>query len=567
MNLKLLYSILIVSLFSGMPCSWAQGWEWAKSAGGAVNENATAVVTDASGNVYVTGTFSSASVQFGSFTLTNTNVGFTDIFLVKYAPGGNVLWASSAGGSDNDYATSLSLDARGNIYVTGYFYSQTIAFGSTTLSNDTNNATCDIYVAKFNSSGSPAWANSAGGTQNDQAASVKADAAGNVVLTGNFASKYLIFGTDTVKNPVATAADVFVIKYDSTGGFVWATNSGGIGDNYGLAITTDAADNIFVSGGFNSTNITFDDSILVNTVAGTDDIFLAKYNAAGTIQWVRGATGSNDDVANALATDASGNVYMTGQFESSTLVFNTFTLNNTGGGYDAFTVKYNASGTPIWAGSIGTGTPGNIITSNYGYSLALDDTNVIIAGNFGNSSVTFGSSTLTDDGASGQYNLFIAKYNSSGAALWANTTGTGGSFANGVATDASGDIYLTGNFSDSSFLFGNNLLLNASNTGTTDMFLAKYILTPLSVANVNLQPYKMALYPNPAEDNINVVFNGEGYNSITVYDCVGRTVYQQQLSGSEQAVVINTSEFTDGVYFVRAMHGDNMANATFVVRK
>jgi len=563
MNLRLLCCAFIILSFSGMSHAMAQGWLWAKSAGGTGNENATAVATDTAGNIYVTGTFSSATVTFGSVTLTNTASGFRDIFLVKYAPSGSVLWATSAGGSSDDYATTLSLDAWGNICLGGYFYSPSIAFGTTTLTNYIDSATCDFFVTKFNSSGAVVWAKGAGGRLNDQVSSIKTDATGAILLTGYFESQYLIFGIDTVKNPVPLAADVFVIKYDSSGNFIWGNNSGGFGDNYGNAITTDASNNVFVAGVFNSPTITFGDSVLTNSGTGTDDIFLVKYNRSGALLWARQATGSNDDVANALATDASGNVYCAGAFASTTLSFSTNVVTNTGGGYDAFVAKYNTSGSPLWATSIGT-----VTDNTYSYLLTLDAaSNIIVAGNFGSSSVSFGSSTLTND-VPGTYDLFIAKYNSSGTALWANSNGGGGAIAGGVATDAAGDIYLAGNFSDSAFSFGENVLLNSSaHTGTTDMFLAKYILTSLSIANVSSQASKIVLYPNPAEDKINVVLNGAGYNSLSVYDCTGRSVYQKQLAGNEQIVEVNISNLTDGVYFVRAMQGDNMANATFVIRK
>ena len=564
MNLRLLCLIFILCSFACIPHTNAQGWIWAKSAGGSGNEIAMATATDAGGNVYVTGSFSSATVTFGSFTLTNTAAGFTDIFLVKYDQNGNVVWASSAGGSDNDYATSLSLDAWGNIYVGGYFYSPTMPLGTTTLTNEIDSAesTCDLFVVKYNSSGNPTWAQRAGGTYNDQVNAVKADAAGNVVVTGNFESKYLIFGTDTITNPVPSASEVFVIKYDSSGTYLWANGTGGFQDNNAYAITTDAANNIFVAGYFSSPTISFGDTTLTNTGTGTDDIFLVKYNNSGIVQWARNANGANDDIATALGTDASGNIYLTGTFASTTLLFNTATLTNTGGNYDAFAAKYNTSGGVVWAKSIATGT-----TSNYTYSLALDDTaNLIIAGNFGSGSITFGTSTITNSNT-GYYDLFIAKYNSSGTSLWANTTGAGGSNANGVATDQSGDIYLTGAFSDSAFYFGSNELLNAVHTGSTDMFLAKYDLLLLKTVNVIAPAYALALYPNPAEDMINVTLNGAGYNNISVYDGMGRIIYQQQLTGNETTLKINTSNLADGVYFLHALHGDASENATFVIRK
>ena len=563
MNLRLLWIVFIVFSFTGMPKGIAQGWLWAKSAGGTSNESATAITADTSGNVYLTGSFSSPNVTFGSVMLTNNSTsGNTDIYIVKYDPNGNVLWAKSAGSSDEDYATSIALDAWGNIYVAGFFYSTSITFGTTTLTNDSTTATSDVYVVKYSPSGNVIWARKAGGTMDDRINAVTTDVAGNVIVTGSFESKYLIFGTDTVKNPLVATDDVFVIKYDSSGNFVWATGSGQVGDNFGYAITTDASNNIFVAGSFNSSSISFGSSVLSNSGTGTDDMFLVKYNSSGTVAWATRATGKNNDMATALGTDATGNIYVSGRFASDTMFFNSTALINSGA-YDAFIAKYNTTGHVVWAKSISTGT-----TINYAYSLSVDDTaNVIIAGNFGNGTITFGASTITNSNA-GTYDLFIAKYDSLGNAQWANTTGGAGSVANGVAKDVTGNIYLSGNYSDSSFYFGTNLLLNAGiNTGTTDMFVAKYSQGATIVVNVTSPAYGIALYPNPADGIINVALTGSGYNSIAVYDCLGRPVYTSQLTGNEKAVKINTADFKDGVYILRTIHGSTTESTTFVIRK
>jgi hypothetical protein len=114
-------------------------WIWAKRAGGTNFDYGYSVCNDASGNVFVTGTFSSQNITFGSYTLTKTGAGYsTDIFLVKYDSQGNVLWAKSAGGTSDDSGESVCVDTNGNVFVTGYFKSSTITFGSYILSNAGN---------------------------------------------------------------------------------------------------------------------------------------------------------------------------------------------------------------------------------------------------------------------------------------------------------------------------------------------------------------------------------------------------------------------------------------------
>src|SRR5690606_8330373 len=122
-----------------------------KSADGIYGDGGYGISTDANGNVLVTGFFGSPSITFGSTTLTNaSSTGKDELFIVKYDPNGNVLWAKSAGGINGDWGNSISTDANGNVLLTGYFSSSSITFGSTTL---TNAGSYDIFIAKYDSSG------------------------------------------------------------------------------------------------------------------------------------------------------------------------------------------------------------------------------------------------------------------------------------------------------------------------------------------------------------------------------------------------------------------------------
>ena len=151
---RFLFSFLffVLVILSGVE-AYAQTWLWAKSAVGTIWDEGNSVSTDASGNVYVTGYFQSATITFGSITMTNSNSGWEEIFIVKYDSSGNALWAKSAGGSGNDYGQFVSIDANGNVFITGYFDSPQITFGSTILTNSTPTSTPfgydnDIFIAR-----------------------------------------------------------------------------------------------------------------------------------------------------------------------------------------------------------------------------------------------------------------------------------------------------------------------------------------------------------------------------------------------------------------------------------
>lgn len=318
---------------------------WAKSAIGSANEVGQSVSTDESGNVLVTGYYNSPSITFGTTTLTNS--GEQDIYVVKYDAAGNVLWAKSSGGLYDDRGASISTDASGNIFITGYFESASISFGTTTLTN-ANITKADIFIAKYDASGNELWAKSAGALAPDYGQSIAADLTGNVLVTGFFSSPSITF--DTVTLTKISSDDIFVVKYDASGNVLWAKSAGGSAFDNAFGICTDAGGNVLVTGIFTSPILTFDAIALTHT--GGSDIFVAKYDASGNVMWAKTAQGLNEERGESISTDNAGNVLLAGSFTSPTLKFGTITLTNQGSN-DIYIVKYDVSGNVIWAKSVG----------------------------------------------------------------------------------------------------------------------------------------------------------------------------------------------------------------------
>jgi hypothetical protein len=146
---------------------------WMKGAKGKAGDYPYGIATDAVGNSYVTGSFTSDTLSFGSFDLINVNPGQRDIFIAKYDPNGNALWAKSAGGSTTDEAYSITIDALGNSYITGYFASPTIVFGTFTL---TQTGLKDMFLAKYDMNGNIQWAKNPSGNDWDCGRSITIDA-------------------------------------------------------------------------------------------------------------------------------------------------------------------------------------------------------------------------------------------------------------------------------------------------------------------------------------------------------------------------------------------------------
>jgi hypothetical protein len=382
---------------------------WAKSAGGTGNDAGWGISTDNIGNIFITGTFSSPTITFGSTTLTNSGGG-DDIFVVKYDPSGNVLWAKSEGGTNQDVVSEISTDISGNIIVIGAFASTSISFGSTILTNSGSVVTSDIFVVKYDPSGNILWAKSAGGTSNDGGWGISNDASGNIVVNGSFSSSTITFGATTLTNK--GDADIFVVKYDPSGNVLWAKSEGGIYDEglYSSGNSTDAIGNIFITGEFTSPTVSFGSTTLTNSGSlATSDIYIVKYDPSGNVLWAKSAGEKMNDFGYDLSSDASGNVIITGGFASSSITFGATTLTKIGGSLayynDFFVVKYDPSGNTLWAKSAG-GT-GN----DFGWAVSTDVIgNILVTGIFDSPTITFGATTLTRSGGS---DMFVAKLSSS----------------------------------------------------------------------------------------------------------------------------------------------------------
>ena len=250
---------------------------------------------------------------------------------------------------------------------------------------------------------------------------------------------------------------------------VYAGYIGGSGYDRGKGIAVDAAGNAYVTGETASTAATFPETVGPDlTHNGTTDAFVAKVNAAGTALVYAGYIGgSSNDCGHGIAVDAAGNAYVTGETESTQATFpdgdgfGTLTgpdLTYNGGATDAFVAKVNAGGTALlYAGYIGGSSGDSEGNTDYGRGIAVDAAgNAYVTGFTDSNEATFpdgdGFGTLTgpdltyNGGSEGWGDAFVAKVNSSGNALvYAGYIGgSSDDQGNGIAVDAAGNAYVTG---------------------------------------------------------------------------------------------------------------------------
>ena len=172
----------------------------------------------------------------------------------------------------------------------------------------------------------------AGGTSSDIGYGVAVDGSGNVYVTGKLRDT-ASFGTTNLTS--AGVEDIFVAKYNGSGVLQWVQKAGGTSEDVGLGVAVDGSGNVYVTGYFEGA-VTFGTTNL--TSEGGNDLFVAKYNGSGVLQWVQKAGGANFDRGNGIAVDGTGNVYVTGNFQS-TASFDTTTLSSSAGSWDIFVAR------------------------------------------------------------------------------------------------------------------------------------------------------------------------------------------------------------------------------------
>ena len=402
---------------------------WATMIGGNSTSTPFMITSDIYGNTIISGYYIASTLFFYnasgsgvSRTQSIPNIDkSTNYFIAKYNTSGACVWVTNmTTGNLSRVATSLrnsiSTDSFGNIFVAGNTnYSTGITNGrkmslfsvsgsGTTHTLPLTNANKErMFLARYNPSGGCVWVTSIGVDGHGYMTGITSDAYGNTFLTGNYTMGPLVFSNASSSVSIsgsflssASSYDAFLIKYSPSGTFVWATTIGGAATDSGNGVAMDAQGNVVITGTYSSTTLSFynvsGSGVSLNqriAIAGSNDVFLAKYTTNGVVMW---ATHIGGAVANSgvnVSTDIQGNVFVTGTYSSNPLTF------------------YNASG---------SGVSLNQSIANAG----LND-------------------------------VFLAKYNQNGVVIWASTIGgAGADSGNGVATDVQGNVVVTGTYSSTS---------------------------------------------------------------------------------------------------------------------
>lgn len=362
-------------------------------------------------------------------------------------------WLKSVGGTNDDVIRGTCLDAQSNTYIAGTFRG-TINIGGQTL---TSKGAIDIFIAKLDPNGNFLWQKSFGSnTGSDLAIDIDCDAFGNLYVTGMF-SNSIDFGSGIVLNATPSDDDVFIAKFDTNGTCLWAKMGIGNDTDYGNEINL-TPDNKVLTIGFANKGITFENTTFNNTT--NYGMFVSKHSSNGMLEWVKLFSATGELSGRGISSDANGNALITGAFKGA-LTLGTTSLTATSANGDVFVAKLDGNGNTLWAKQFGqTG-------ENYARGIDSDgDGNIYVSGVY-DTQISLGGISLLSNG---QKDIFLAKFDGNGNAIWAKTIGsTANDEGCEIEANTNGNLFISGSFNGLMVLNNETFI----SKGLRDVFVAK----------------------------------------------------------------------------------------------
>jgi len=543
--------LLSTTLSTSQAQSAAPDWQWAKRIPLA-SSIIPAAATDAGGNSIIIGSFL-GNATFGNTILTSYEPSSSgDSFVAKHDAQGAVLWVRQITGSREERPVDVKLDAAGNVYVVGTMETTTtFVDGNITLTSSVAGST-NLYVAKYDPAGTLLWARNFGGSHAGidmlYGQAIAVSSTGVVYVAADLKGQASF---DATQVEIPTGTTPVLLQLSPNGAVQWAkaatietvTQVQAIARVAG-SLSVDATGAAYL-GGTLSGSLRFG-SHTVSCSPTQQALFLARYDAQGNPQWVSqsASTGSGNVLLTKVTTDAAGNSYVTGDFgpgsgSNLNASFGPYTLTSQGQN-DAFLVKYDATGAPRWARSVGgTGFDhsGAITFSSNG--------DLLLGGYFTNTIALTPGVSLT---SRGDIDIFLTRFNDQGTVQWAQQAGGphGYEMINSLTTDANGNIYVHGQATYNT-AFGS--LLQVSSAGPFS-FAARLSNTVLN-ANNRHETQALTLYPSPARGTADVKLGALPKGTVLhLSDVTGRIVHQQTVSS--EVAQLSLPGLHAGLYALKA---------------
>jgi gliding motility-associated-like protein len=535
---KLALIFLTLSLFFYLN-SYCQDLNWIIQGGGTGFDYCNALTVDKDGNTIAVGYFESSANFSGNIL---SSAGYSDIFLVKYNTNGEMIWIKQIGGKDTDGGCSVSVDAAGNIYVVGSFV------GDTKIDNViiTAEKSWNTFVAKFSPSGNLIWHKTIKATDLYSSCRVfggiSSDSNGNSVVSCNYYGT-IDFGTQSLTNN--NGGNTFVAFFDSNGNLSWVYTPENTTNVETYTVFLDNNDNVYIAGFFTGT-IKIGTFVLSATLNTNGDIFFAKLDKLGNPIWAKSIPKKNklelNNAATGITVSKTGNIYLIGNFKD-VIKFDNIEITgiNTSedpGNADIFIAKFSPTGQTIWAKRAGSNS------NDFAKNIALDDNENCFITGFYSSDAVFGNINLINSAQS--FNMFIAKYDSDGQALNAQSLAIEGiSMGNSIWASKTGQLVIGGVFTGKVGQSNGTPKIVIGN-GSYNIFIAK-----IGVNTIDEQEQPLINIPNvftPNDDGKNdtfVVTQDPKNIQIDIYNRQGIKVFQSNDYKNDW----NGDDLPAGVYY------------------
>ena len=541
------------------------GWLWGVNGSNADYDAATSVTHDKQGNIYVAGSFKGVQI-LGNDTLISR--GDNDVFLVKYAPDGQVIWARSGGSVAGESVSAIATDSSGNAYLTGHFGIHII---NTNTNRDTaffsedsivSNGNIDIYLAKYDSTGNLIWLNGYGSIyRDDYGLCLAVDKKNRLIFSGSFSNGgpppgSIIFGNQTI---YANNGYMFLVRINANANveIVKQYNA------ESTCISLDELDNIYIIG-YYGYSASFDNVNIYNVSTGfvSGSSFIVKLDTNFNAQWAKCIGGNNNGTPNGGSITSSsiiatkfGSIYIAGSYANCGLVFPNITTIPNQGASEIFLAKYDTWGNLQWAKSMGG------LSDDGPPFIYLDEQEHCYVTGYVRYQAFFDQDTVTCYGVN---DVFLAQYDKNGKANWAvNMGGTGNEAAMAIDGSPDGSIYLAGSFSSDYFNYQSN---NIQNSGGSDFFLVK-LSKPNGINNTPNDQQELSIYPNPAKDVVQIKAQ-QAFDHIRIVDALGRVMLDEHFIQQCNETKLQLEQYNSGCYWLQLSHkGLNFIGSPIIIKR
>ncbi len=449
--------------------------DWGTYYGGGDLDEGRGMALDRQGNAYAIGRTQSAGNIATAGVHQSTLAAGTDALIVKFNPDGVRVWGAYYGGTGNESGQAIEVDAQGNVYAVGATESSTGIASPGAFQTLYNSGNSDAFLVKFRPDGTRIWGTYFGGPAYEFCNDLAIDASGNIFITGWTISSTGIATPGTHQPVYSDRLDGFVAKFNAGGARLWSTYFGDTGFDLGLSAVTDASGNVLVSGWTSSTsNIATAGAFQTAYGGGEADAFILKFAGAnGALQWGTYYGGANNEYGDGFASDAAGNLYMTGPVNSGNAHSTAGTHQPAlRGVWDAFVAKFNPSGVRLW----GTYFGGDGDESGYGIKADPTGSGAVFVSGFTNSANGISTAAAHQTAYGGGPNdAFLAKFSSSGILEWGSYYGGSAEDRGyGIDVDSALVTYLVGWTASASGIANAKGHQPAFGGGTSDMLVARF---------------------------------------------------------------------------------------------